>query len=127
MKKNEPAPIILFVYNRPRHTQQTVEALKRNELASKSELYIYSDGPKNDKAIENVAEVREYIKTIEGFSGHSDRKQLVDYVRRMSPKPEKILICHGDNYKTLDLASTLYRQFKIETKTPMNLETVRIQ
>ncbi|HPQ22127.1 MAG TPA: glycosyltransferase [Saprospiraceae bacterium] len=68
MKKNEPAPIILFVYNRPRHTQQTVEALKRNELASKSELYIYSDGPKNDKAIENVAEVREYIKTIEGFN-----------------------------------------------------------
>lgn len=83
--------------------------------------------PLKEEGKTNVYNVNMEIKTIEGFSGHSDRKQLVDYVRRMSPKPEKILICHGDNYKTLDLASTLYRQFKIETKTPMNLETVRIQ
>lgn len=83
--------------------------------------------PLKEEGKTNVYNVKMEIKTIEGFSGHSDRKQLVDYVRRMSPKPEKILICHGDNYKTLDLASSLYRQFKIETKTPMNLETVRIQ
>lgn len=83
--------------------------------------------PLKEEGKTNVYNVKMEIKTIEGFSGHSDRKQLVDYVRRMSPKPEKILICHGDNYKTLDLASALYRQFKIETKTPMNLETVRIQ
>jgi KH/beta-lactamase-domain protein len=75
----------------------------------------------------NVYNVKMNIKTINGFSGHSDRRQLMDYVRRLSPKPEKILICHGDNYKTLDLASSIYRNYKIETKTPMNLETVRIQ
>ncbi|MDZ4170679.1 MAG: beta-CASP ribonuclease aCPSF1, partial [Methanobacteriaceae archaeon] len=74
----------------------------------------------------NVYNVKMNIKTINGFSGHSDRRQLMDYVRRLSPKPEKILICHGDNYKTLDLASSIYRNYKIETKTPMNLETVRI-
>jgi len=27
------APIVLFVYNRPDHTRQTVEALQKNELA----------------------------------------------------------------------------------------------
>jgi hypothetical protein len=75
----------------------------------------------------NVYNVKMHIKTIEGFSGHSDRKQLMEYVRRLSPKPEKIMICHGDNYKTLDLASSIYRSYKIETKTPMNLETIRIQ
>ncbi len=37
------APIILFVYNGPWHTQQTVEALKKNELAKDSELFIFSD------------------------------------------------------------------------------------
>jgi KH/beta-lactamase-domain protein len=74
-----------------------------------------------------VYNVKMEIKTIEGFSGHSDRRQLMDYVRRLTPKPEKILICHGDNYKTMDLASSIYRSYKIETKTPMNLETVRIQ
>jgi len=75
----------------------------------------------------NVYNVKMNIKTIDGFSGHSDRKQLMDYVRKISPKPEKVLICHGDNYKTMDLASSIYRSYKIETKTPMNLETVRIQ
>ena len=74
-----------------------------------------------------VYNVRMNIKTIEGFSGHSDRRQLMEYVKRISPKPEKILLCHGDNYKTLDLASSIYRTYRIETKTPLNLETVRIQ
>lgn len=83
--------------------------------------------PLKDEGKTIVHNVKMEIKTIEGFSGHSDRKQLMDYVRRISPKPEKIMICHGDNYKTLDLASSIYRQFKIETKTPMNLETIRIQ
>lgn len=61
------APIALFVYNRPYHTQQTVEALKENILADESDLYIYSDAPKgeNDKA--DVEEVREYLKSIKGF------------------------------------------------------------
>lgn len=60
------ATIILFVYNRPWHTQQTVEALQKNKLAEKSDLYIFADGPKtaND---EKVSEVRKYIKTISGF------------------------------------------------------------
>jgi len=61
------APIVLFVYNRPDHTRQTVEALQKNELASESELFIYSDAPKNDNAIAKVNEVREYIKTVNGF------------------------------------------------------------
>ena len=63
----KPAPIVLFVYNRPYHTRQTVEALRKNELASESELFIYSDAPKNSEAKQAVKEVREYIRTIDGF------------------------------------------------------------
>lgn len=65
-KVNNLSPIILFVYNRPWHTEQTVEALKKNELASDSELFIFSDGPKVEND-ENVKKVREYIKTVNGF------------------------------------------------------------
>lgn len=83
--------------------------------------------PLKEEGKTKVFNVKMDIETIEGFSGHSDRKQLMDYVRKISPKPEKILVCHGDNYKTMDLASSIYRSFKIETKTPMNLETIRIQ
>ena len=61
------SPIVLFVYNRPWHTQQTVEALQKNELAKESELFIYSDAPKDEVAEEKVKEVREYIKSIDGF------------------------------------------------------------
>ncbi len=63
----EFAPIVLFVYNRPDHTKQTVEALQKNELAKESKLFIYSDAAKNEDAVAKVNEVREYIKTINGF------------------------------------------------------------
>lgn len=65
------APIVLFVYNRPWHTLQTVEALQHCELASKSELYIFADGPKIDVTEEilgRINEVRRYIRTIDGFA-----------------------------------------------------------
>jgi len=61
------APIVLFVYNRLNHTQQTIEALKQNIFAKESELFIYSDAPNNEESKKKVMEVRKYIKTISGF------------------------------------------------------------
>lgn len=61
------SPIALFVYNRPEHTQKTIEALLKNGLASQSELFIFSDAPKNEKAKEGVEKVRAFIKSISGF------------------------------------------------------------
>lgn len=64
------SPIILFVYNRPWHTRQTVEALQKCELAAESDLYIFADGSKEDASDETrqkIAEVRQYIHTIYGF------------------------------------------------------------
>jgi len=61
------APIVLFVYNRPWHTRQTVEALKNNRFAADSDLIIYSDGPQNESQAPLVNEVRNYIKTLDGF------------------------------------------------------------
>ncbi len=61
------APIVVFVYSRLWHTQQTIESLKRNNFASESELYIFSDAPKNEEVVLAVGEVRNYLKTIDGF------------------------------------------------------------
>ncbi len=66
------------------------------------------------------------IVTIDGFSGHSDRKQLVNYIGHVQPKPEKIFTIHGDENNTIDLASSLYKRYHIETHSPMNLETYRM-
>lgn len=61
------APIALFVYNRPQHTERTLKFLKQNELASDSRLFIYSDGAKTKADEDNVNEVRSLIKNVEGF------------------------------------------------------------
>jgi hypothetical protein len=66
------------------------------------------------------------VRTVEGFSGHSDRAQLLNYVRRASPKPQRIICVHGDENKCIDLASALYKLFRVETKAPRNLETIRL-
>lgn len=61
------APIVLFTYNRPDHTQKTVEALRANAGAAESELLVYSDGPKHDGHRDQVLAVRAYLPTITGF------------------------------------------------------------
>lgn len=60
------APIVLFVYNRKDHLEKTIEALKQNELAKDSDLYIFSDGPKKE-GDEKVQAVRDFLKQISGF------------------------------------------------------------
>lgn len=61
------APIALFVYNRPVHTERTIKFLKQNNLASESRLFIFSDGAKTATDESAVAEVREFIRTVDGF------------------------------------------------------------
>ena len=59
------APIVLFVYNRPQHTLKTLEALMQNELAEKSELFIFCDGPKADAKKQDrqrINKVRDLVK-----------------------------------------------------------------
>ena len=67
MSNSALAPIILFCYNRLEYLTRTVEALKKNTLASESELIIYADGIKNPADTEKVNAVREYIRNITGF------------------------------------------------------------
>jgi|WetSurMetagenome_2_1015567.scaffolds.fasta_scaffold42177_3 FkbM family methyltransferase len=60
------APIVLFVYNRPRHTYETLRSLMRNDLADRSELIIYADGPTHDASEETrrrIREVRHFIRS----------------------------------------------------------------
>lgn len=61
------APIVLFVYNRLRHTQRTVDALIGNRLAGDSDLIICADAPRNASQVDKVREVRHFIRTITGF------------------------------------------------------------
>ncbi len=67
------------------------------------------------------------VETVDGFSGHSGRQGLVDYVRTMNPRPEKVLCVHGDESSVQDLSSALYHKFDMRTFAPKNLETFRFR
>ncbi|ABR55641.1 beta-CASP ribonuclease aCPSF1 [Methanococcus aeolicus] len=67
------------------------------------------------------------VHTFEGFSGHSDRRQLIKYLRKLKPMPDRILTVHGESSKCIDLASAAYKLFKKETRAPMNLDAVRLK
>ncbi|KAA0000803.1 MAG: beta-CASP ribonuclease aCPSF1 [Thermoplasmata archaeon] len=67
------------------------------------------------------------VETCEGFSGHSDRAQLMNFVRNVSPKPRRIIVNHGDETKCVDLAASIHRKFGIKTLAIKNLETVRFR
>ena len=66
-------------------------------------------------------------QAVEGFSGHSDRRQILNYVRRISPKPERVLVNHGEKSKCLSMTSAIHRDLGVETRAPEVLETLRLR
>jgi len=67
------------------------------------------------------------VQTIEGFSGHSSRKELMNFIYKCTPKPKKIIVMHGESSRCLDLASSIHKLSRIETVAPRNLEAVRLK
>jgi len=61
------APVVIFCYNRVEHLKQTVEALRENYISPDSDLCIFSDGYRDEKDKDEVLQVRNYIRAIEGF------------------------------------------------------------
>ncbi|NIJ51754.1 glycosyltransferase [Dyadobacter arcticus] len=105
------APIVLFCFNRPWHLKQTVESLQSSLLASKSELFIYSDGPKTDADQMLVREVRDYVKEIKGFKNitlitSAKNKGLaasvIDGVSEIVNRYKKVIVLEDDMLSTPD-------------------------
>ena len=71
MSERMMAPVVLFTYNRPEHTKHTIEALAANELAEKTELFVFSDAAKKEADAAKVQEIREYVGTVQGFANVS--------------------------------------------------------
>ncbi|MEJ5994170.1 sugar transferase [Pedobacter sp. Du54] len=99
------APIALFVYNRPQHTERTVKFLQQNELAQESRLFVFSDGPKVAADEEKVQEVRRFIKNIDGFKSVEviERKEnmglansVIEGVTRLTEAYGQIIVFEDD-------------------------------
>ncbi len=102
------APIVLFVYNRPWHTQQTLEALAKNVHADESELFVFADGPKEDASsddLKNIKEVRKIVKSAKGFEDINIEERnknlgladnVIDGVTRIVNEHGKVIVLEDD-------------------------------
>ncbi|MCL2135602.1 MAG: beta-CASP ribonuclease aCPSF1 [Candidatus Bathyarchaeota archaeon] len=71
-------------------------------------------------------QVKMKTETINGFSGHSDRRQLVNYITHLKPKPERVFVVHGEKQKTIGFANFMMGKADIHTIVPGVLETFRL-
>ena len=99
------SPILLFVYNRPAHTRHCIESLSMNPLAAESELFVYADGAKDENVTSEVEEVRQYIRTIQGFKSVTviERnenwglaKNIIEGVSTQVKKYGKVIVLEDD-------------------------------
>ena len=67
------------------------------------------------------------IETVEGYSGHSDRHQLLSLLKNMRPKPERVFTLHGDETKCEDLSRTIQKLMHIDSRAPMDLDSIRLK
>jgi KH/beta-lactamase-domain protein len=73
-------------------------------------------------------QIKMQVRTIEGFSGHSDRRQLMNFVQSLRPgQPKKIFTMHGEEAKCEDLARSMAMKFRVEGRAPMNLDSIRFK
>ncbi len=98
-------PIALIVYNRLIHTRQVIDALLKNVGVEASVLYIFSDAAANKEDYCSVAEVREYIKTVNGFkdvyvieraSNYGLAKNIIDAVTFMTNQYDSVIVLEDD-------------------------------
>ncbi|HVL88506.1 MAG TPA: beta-CASP ribonuclease aCPSF1 [Candidatus Thermoplasmatota archaeon] len=74
-----------------------------------------------------IVKMNMQVETCDGFSGHSDRRQLMNYINNLQPKPDRVIVMHGEETKCLDLASSIHKKYRMQTHAPYNLETIRLR
>jgi len=84
------------------------------------------DGEKEFILDKERVQVKLKYKKYDGFSGHADRRELVHFVGRLSPRPRQTIIVHGEPPKPFELASKLKKTFNIETYIPKIGDAIRL-
>ncbi len=101
---------------------QAATSLGRKIQNGEREVPVLNSANKIDAVKVNLT-----VNTADGFSGHSDRSQLLAYVKNLRPRPGRIFMMHGDETKCDDLSRTVNRMMHIETRAPMDLDTIRLK
>jgi len=80
-----------------------------------------------------IIKVNMRVEAIEGFTGHSDGKQLVSFLYNIQPKPKLIILGHGEKTRCMKMEeyvnTTLRKKLgkpKMRALAPSLLETIRL-
>jgi len=65
--------------------------------------------------------------TLEGFSGHSSRSQISQFLRRIQPRPKLVITDHGEESKCVSLSTMIHKKLRKATKAPKNRETLLLK
>lgn len=79
----------------------------------------------NGKAV--MYHIQMEVYSISGFTGHSDRRELENYIAKVTPKPERFVILHGEESKATKFASYVYKTTRRESLAPQNGTTLRLR
>ena len=102
------APIVVFCYNRPWHIEKTLEALSKNALADKSQLYVFCDGPKPNASEEQIRKIEETrrvvrkkkwckdVKIIESQINKGLRKSIISGVSEVVGEHGSVIVVEDD-------------------------------
>jgi len=67
------------------------------------------------------------VEAIEGFSGHSDRKQIISYIRKVSPSLENLIVLHGEKEKCRSIEEVFLKRYRTNVRVPNVLESIRLR
>ncbi len=117
----DPENILAFV------TYQAPGTLARRLAEGEREVEVYEDGR------QKKLKVNMEIVSIEGFTGHSTRSELLQFLRYLKPKPRNVILNHGEPSALLSLAQSIkesWQKLLFETPPeiiiPENLESLRL-
>lgn len=112
----DPRNAIIFV------SYQSEGTLGRQVQRGVKEIPLIGEGGKTEAIRVNIG-----VYTIDGFSGHADRRELMNYIAKIRPRPERVITIHGEAQKCLDLASSIHKRFGLSTRAPNNLDAIRLK
>ena len=73
---------------------------------------------KNIKGKTYALKVKLEVNRLSGFTGHSDRKELIEYAKKLIPRPKKYIFVHGEASKCKALARHVSKIVKRDTDAP---------
>lgn len=82
---------------------------------------VFKNGQKQE-----IVQIKMEVSRLE-ITNHSDRKQLMSFIHKCSPRPRKVIVNHGEPSRCIDLASSIHKQNRLETLAPKNLEAIRLK